>query len=312
MDKHLAKTIDSTSYAARYDACVKELLADKQVLAYILKYSLDEFKDLEISEIIACIGEPEISKVPMEPGQTNLDKVGQSATEDSVLGEGKIYYDIRFVCYLGQEMLKFLINIEAQKSTKISLLGYHLDNRVIYYLSRMISAEKEIEFSNSDYDKIKPVRSIWICMDSKADEDSINRICLTQENVYGKMMDLPNLNKMQGVIIRIRENENVEVSKNVLISMLEELLSKEDADVKKRKLVENYGFIMNEQTGGKIKSMCNLSEVLIEKGLQRGEAKKLIENIMTLQKKLNISTEEACNLLDVSEKQYKEAIDLLK
>ena len=69
---------------------------------------------------------------------------------------------------------------------------------------------------------------------------------------------------------------------------------------------------MNEQTGGKIKSMCNLSEVLIEKGLQRGEAKKLIENIMTLQKKLNISTEEACNILDVSEKQYKEAIDLLK
>ncbi|MDY3796291.1 MAG: hypothetical protein SOZ81_06315 [Agathobacter sp.] len=30
------------------------------------------------------------------------------------------------------------------------------------------------------------IRSIWICMDSADDEDSINRIRLTQENLYGK------------------------------------------------------------------------------------------------------------------------------
>ena len=29
----------------------------------------------------------------------------------------------------------------------------------------MISAQKSVEFDNSDYDNIKPVRSIWICMD---------------------------------------------------------------------------------------------------------------------------------------------------
>ncbi len=39
-----------------------------------------------------------------------------------------------------------MINIEAQKSTNTSKLGYHLDNRIIYYLGRMISAQKEVEF----------------------------------------------------------------------------------------------------------------------------------------------------------------------
>ena len=50
----------------------------------------------------------------------------------------------------------------------------------------MISAQKEVEFVNSNYDDLKAVRSIWICMDSADDEDSINRIRLTQENLYGK------------------------------------------------------------------------------------------------------------------------------
>ena len=30
----------------------------------------------------------------------------------------------------------------------------------------MISAQKEVEFAKSDYDNLKPVRSIWICMDA--------------------------------------------------------------------------------------------------------------------------------------------------
>ena len=44
-----------------------------------------------------------------------------------------------------------------------------------------------------------------------------------RENVYGKQIELDNIDKVQGVIIRLRKNENVKTSKNVLIAMLEEL-----------------------------------------------------------------------------------------
>ena len=37
-----------------------------------------------------------------------------------------------------------------------------------------------------------------------------------------------------------RANENVEESKNILISMLEELLRKEAAHIKKKKLADKY------------------------------------------------------------------------
>ena len=244
METNLSKAIDITNDTARYDESVKELLADKQVLARILKYSIEDFAELSLDEIIKSISEPDIAGIRVEPGMTNLGKVEKQSEEDFVPGEGKNIYDIRFVAYLGTEMIKFLINVEAQKSTKHYDLGYHLDNRIIFYLSRMISAQKEIEFFNSDYDNIKAVRSIWICMDSNADEDSINRIRFVQENV--------------------------ESSKNYLIAMLEELLKKGDKEKKKKNLSSNFGLIMTEETIRRIDHMCNLSDLIVEQGIEQG------------------------------------------
>ena len=279
MGTNLSGVIDVTSEAARYDASVKEVLADKQVLSHILKYSLEEFEDMELEDIMRSMDEPVVSRLRMEPGQTNLNRIEKQSEEDSVPGEGKIFYDIRFSVYLGEEMIKFLINVEAQKSTNPHKLHYHLDNRIIFYLARMISAQKEVEFTQSNYDDIKAVRSIWICMDANDDEDSINRICFTQENVYGKKMELPNIDKVQGVVIRLRKRENAVTSRNYLIAMLEELLRKEDVQRKKKNLEEKYGFVMSVKTEGRLNEMCNLSEVILEKGLEKGEVLKLIVQV---------------------------------
>ena len=226
MDTNISKVIDITSDSAKYDASIKEMLADKQILSRILKYTLDEFSQMDIEDIMKCMDEPQISSARMEPGVTNTEKVQKVSEEDNVLGEGKIYYDIRFNAYLEKEQIKILVNLEAQKSTNPSKLGYHLDNRIIYYLGRMISAQKEVEFTKSSYDDLKAVRSIWICMDSADQEDSINRIKFTEETVFGAPIEMQNLNKVQGIIIRLRKNKDVEKSKNILIAMLEELLKK--------------------------------------------------------------------------------------
>ncbi|MCR4902484.1 MAG: Rpn family recombination-promoting nuclease/putative transposase, partial [Butyrivibrio sp.] len=174
MESNIAQVIDITAQRAAYDDSIKEILADKQILARILKYTLDEFKDTDIDVIIANIDDPEVSKVRLEPGHTNTEKIRKESEEDNVLGEGKIFFDIRFSVYSGEELIKVLINIEAQRSSDSSKLGYDIDNRIIYYISRMISAQKEVEFAKSDYDNLKAVRSIWICMDAGNDEDSIN------------------------------------------------------------------------------------------------------------------------------------------
>lgn len=149
-----------------------------------------------------------------------------------------------------------------------------MDNRIIFYLCRMVSAQKEVEFTGSNYDDIKHVRSIWICMDSNEDEDSINQINLEQKALYGKDINLNNLDKVVGVIIRIRKNENAEESKNILIAMLEELVQKKELSEKKKNLVEKYGFVMTEETERRVRTMCNWSDVVFDdamiQGLQAG------------------------------------------
>ena len=153
----------------------------------------------------------------------------------------------------------------------------------MYYLGRMVSAQKEVEFTNSRYDDLKAVRSIWICMDSADVDDSINRIRFTEETVFGKSLDLPNINKVQGIIIRLRKNENAQKSKNTLIAMLEELLKKEPVSEKKKKLSDEYGIIMSEETERRLNTMCNLSEVILEQGIEQGieqGQKQLIEQIV--------------------------------
>ena len=303
---NIAETIEINSYTAKYDESVKEMLADKQILARILKYSLEEFANEKLSVIIKSMDEPVVSQMRMEPGHTNFTRIQKTSEEDLVIGEGKIYFDIRFSVYLGADLIKILINIEAQKSTNPSKLGYHIDNRAIYYLGRMISAQKEVEFQNSHYDELKAVRSIWICMASADDEDYINRIRFTQENVFGKKMKFENLDKVQGVIIRLRENENAEVSKNVLIAMLEELLKRDSAESKKKKLKEQYDIIMDVETERRVNTMCNLSEVVLERGVEQG-----MEQVAEKMLKANKPAEEIRNFTGVSMDKLRELADKL-
>ena len=52
--------------------------------------------------------------------------------------------------------------------------------------------------------------------------------------------------------------------------MLEVLLSEMNVEKKKDILEKEYGMVMQVETEGRMQSMCNLSEVFIEKGIRRG------------------------------------------
>ena len=176
-DTNLAQAVEATESSTSYDTNIKFLLADKQILARILKYAVREFKDMSIEDIINSIDDDiGIGTQPLDAGLSNIGRISGANTEDNIPGEGKVFFDIRFSAYHKKTEIKFLINLEAQKSADPSKLGYHLENRIIFYLARMISAQKQTEFYHSDYDNLKKVRSIWLCLDNREDGDSIEEI----------------------------------------------------------------------------------------------------------------------------------------
>ena len=147
---------------AKYDAYVKKILAHKSILAYILKECVKEFNNMEIKDILSCIEDDiHISDINIDPYLTSIKGLN---TEDNEINEGLIRYDIVFYVYIKDNLSKFIINIEAQKDEPSK---YKILNRAIFYVCRLVSSQKQKDFINSNYDDIKQVYSIWLCMNTK-------------------------------------------------------------------------------------------------------------------------------------------------
>lgn len=71
-------------------------------------------------------------------------------TEDISLKEGEVSFDVMVTCNLSN---KLYIEVEGQKGT--DYLEYPLTNRATYYLGRLISRQKMIEFQHSDYQNLR-------------------------------------------------------------------------------------------------------------------------------------------------------------
>ena len=72
----------------------------KNFIMYVIEFTIAEFQDLEAEVIMELIeGEPLVSKVSTEPGETNQtfhDKITGNNTENTELGEGTIFFDMIF------------------------------------------------------------------------------------------------------------------------------------------------------------------------------------------------------------------------
>lgn len=81
---YLSQAAQAAGSTAVYDTNVKYLLADKQILARILKYTIQECREVTIEDIMACIGEDiEVVSAALDPGLSNLGRVREDKTEDS-------------------------------------------------------------------------------------------------------------------------------------------------------------------------------------------------------------------------------------
>ena len=113
----IAEDIRVTDQNAQYDAACKQLLAEKIILAWIMKSCLEEYRDCDVKEIAEKYieGTPQVGEAAIMPGETNTAKIRGISNEDTVLGEGRITYDIRFVALAPaatNEMIQLIINVD--------------------------------------------------------------------------------------------------------------------------------------------------------------------------------------------------------
>lgn len=277
----LSARIDSAGVKASYDAACKRLLANKTILAWIMKSCMVEYADCTVSDIAERYieGQPQISHVAVNPDELwDEEQIQGMSTEDSTIHEGTITYDIRFFALApgSRELIRLIINIEAQNDF---YPGYPLIRRALYYCNRMVSSQYGTEFTGAHYEKVKKVYSIWICMnppDSR--KNSINRYSIKEEHLVGSVTDsVQNYDMLTVVMICLGGSDDASAG---ILRLLEVLLSSErKADEKKKILQDDFSIEMTRELESEVSVMCNLSKGVEEKAIARGMKKGIEQGI---------------------------------
>ena len=288
MIRELKNAVDASDREAQYDECAKRFLGQKFTIASILSKSVEAFLGMAPRDIIPYIeGEPYISKVPVEPGLTNAareengQRVAGLNTENQEIHEGLVRFDV--ICYVrlpssedGEGHLsQIIINLEMQKDQPRE---YQILNRAVFYVSRQISAQKERDFTNSHYDDIKSVYSIWICMNME--ENSMSHIHLTKEDMMGSQPWRGGLDLFHIIMIGIGKDLPGQEENYELHRFLETIFSQKLAVEEKLHIMKTEYDITSEEDFRKdVNEMCNLGEGIMEEGIAIGLEKGREEGI---------------------------------
>ena len=275
MNTELKSAVMATDKDAQYDNSAKRLIAHKIILARILVKTVEEFKGMDPLEVAALIeGLPYISAVPVEPGLTNAvhfqngQRLVGFNTENQELNEGLVRFDIVFYVRMKDGLSQIIINVEAQKDEPSD---YKILNRAVFYVSRLISSQKEKDFENSSYDDIKCVYSIWICMNME--ESTMSHIHLTKEDLIGSYEWKGNLDLLNIIMIGLAKELPEHDETYELHRLLGALLSRElTVDEKLDIIGKEYDIPLEENFRKDMSTMCNLSQGVKEEGIAIGRA----------------------------------------
>uniref|UniRef100_UPI004027405E hypothetical protein n=1 Tax=Agathobacter rectalis TaxID=39491 RepID=UPI004027405E len=277
MNTEIANAVNAAGDKAQYDTHVKRLLAQKSILAHILVKTVDEFKGMKPEDVVKYIeGEPSISVVPVEPGLANMEKTDAAGqrivglnTENAEINEGLVRFDIIFYVRMKNGLSQIIVNIEAQKDEPTE---YKILNRAIFYVSRLISSQKERDFVNTNYDDIKQVFSIWICMNM--DDNSLSHIHLTKDELLKPCNWKGNLDLLNIVLIGITNEIPEHDEKYEMHRLIGALLSSELKEQEKLDIIEHeYNIPISQEFREDVKIMCNLSTGIEERATEKTSEK---------------------------------------
>ena len=303
---------------AAYDTLAKRFLARKSILAHILKHTVAEFADCSLHDIEQKYieGEPTatINTVPLDD---TLDIKGKHTESNSPL-EGLVTFDIIFdaIAPSSGEPIKLIINIEPQKTT--TSIDYKLMKRAVYYVSRLISSQKEKEFHADDYNGLKKVYSIWITMDvQNYRADSIQQYSLTEKVLHGEFHDeLKNYDLLKIIIL----NLGMKKTSHKLLDLLHLLfMDLRLSDEKEKILLDEYDITLTRDMRKELTQMGGLMEPLLKVAAEQAakktaaetEKKTLLDNIRKAMKNWHLSATEVMNGFEISPERQKELLPLI-
>ena len=315
--------MDTEEGKAKYDQTMKELLSDSQVLAWILKRFVPEYKDCELEDIEKKYIQSEtimISKIGVEQSRENIQGI---RNEDVIKREATVFYDVLFhVWHPGIEgkQIGMYLNLEAQSDY---YPGYPIEPRGIYYASRRLTAQLKKVDKDTNYGTLQKVYSIWLCMGNVPgyEENTVSLYSLNKNDIIGTVKRNEEIYDLITVII-MRYNDKTELNDQTL-QMLQTLSSDRLSKKEKLKRLKNLGMRVDDRIEEGVEEMCNMGDYIeakaIKKGIEQGIERGMIIGkerevgiLRTQLEKKQRTPEETAELLDLPLDYIQKIADILQ
>lgn len=227
------------------------------------------------------------------------DKLNEKNVESKSTNEGTIYYDVLFDIGMPggkSPPSRVIVDIEAQNHFNP---GYSMLKRGSFYCGRMISAQKETVFRNSDYNKLQKVYSIWLCI---APDEKVRGVCNTysmSETCLAKEHHFP---KKQYdnfcIIIACLQDKQ---SANNMVRFFSSVFDNDMPVEEKLDLARECGLQVTADVKEGINQMCNYSDYVEQKGIEKGRIETLSESVVKLVRSGTLTLDAALDVLQVSD-----------
>ncbi len=258
---------------AEYDAGMKQLMSNKEIIVPILQMTVSEFKTCSQEEILQCLDISSITKDDFVNDVPNIEKDLRLKKEDSELSslvEKLVRFDIRFKIInprLSTEKIKVNLHIdmEAQKSYRPSNPSYPILKRAVYYVARDLSSQLSTITQTTDYSKLEKCYSIWICAEDvpRKLQNTLTEYSFSKKDIIG-IIDEPEEDYDLLTVVVIRQGK--ETKENGIFDYLNGLF---DCDINR---IQKYSHIKwSEPFQKEASKMTGFGDRIYEKGMRTGE-----------------------------------------
>ena len=135
-----------------------------------------------------------------------------------------------------------------------------------------------VEFEADNYDNVKKVYSIFLCLESSAEsQNSITSYEISPHILQGNLPDKHRYDLMRAVIVCLGDGQIENSTMNdgsALLNLLNVTFdSTLSVDTKENILEEQYSIPKSKKMKEELTTMCNLSYAIEEKGIEKGVEK---------------------------------------
>ena len=269
-DQSIPMIMDSAVGKETADQTTKRLFSRKDILCNILKYTVSEYKDCSLDEIMDCIEGDTLQTGTALLSEDMARTIRGEHTEMNSLDEAGATFDILFRSLLpGQKgSLKINLHIDFEIQGDYSP-GYPIVKRGIYYTSRQLSSQlPKVGKNGIGYKGLEKVYSIWVCL-KNVPKELQNTISYYKIKNYKNegiaddvKVDVDACDLIEVIIIRL---DGEEVTNKGLLDLLYGVFSGN-----RQKVIEYLPPSIPSDQQKEVDHMLNIISYAEEKGVEKG------------------------------------------